>query len=130
MKTKGLFLILAVVLTGITVLNIQSVSASTSDKMSKKRVAVRKADLNRILTSSISYPSDAVKQDLQGTFKVLAVIEPDGRVSGVRILQDIGGTCAREVSRAVCSLQYSPYYENGIATRYALVVKVNFRLHE
>ena len=129
MKTKSISLILVIFLAGIAVLNIQTISAATTGKPNNK-VAVKKSDLKRILINSITYPSEAINKDLQGTVKVLAVIEPDGRVSGVRILQDIGGDCAKEVSTAICKIRFTPYLENGIATRYALVVNVNFRLHE
>ena len=130
MKTKNFSLILAVILASVAVLNFQAISAGTSDKLSKNKGAVNTAELSRTLSNSIAYPSEAIDKDLQGTVKVLAVIEPDGRVSGVRILQDIGGTCAKEVTRAICKIHFTPYVENGIASRYALVVNVNFRLHE
>jgi TonB family protein len=130
MKTKSFSLILGVVLASLAVLNFQAISARTPDKLSKNKEAVKKAELNRVLSKSIIYPSEAISNDLQGTVKVLAVIEPDGRVSGVRILQDIGGNCAKEVTRAICKLHFTPYVENGIASQYALIVNVNFRLHE
>jgi outer membrane biosynthesis protein TonB len=130
MKTKSFFPILAVILATVAVLNFQAISAGTPDKLLKNKEAVKKAELNRILSKSIAYPSEAVNKDLQCTVKVLAVIEPDGRVSGVRILQDIGGSCAKEVTRAICKLHFTPYLENGVASRYALVVNANFRLHE
>lgn len=122
--------ILAIILAIVAILNVQAVSAGTPGKHLRSKEAVKNADISSVLSEKIVYPEEAINRELQGTVKVLAVIEPDGNVSGVRILEDIGGSCAKEVSRAIRKIHFTPLVENGIATRYALVVKVNFTLHK
>src|SRR5665647_1750422 len=130
MKTNSSKYFVAIMLAAAAILNFQAVSANTPEKLLKSREAVKKADIPAILSENITYPAEAVNSKLQGIVKVMAVIEPDGSVSGIRILQDIGGSCASEVSRAVRKMRFTPLMENGIATRYALVLKVNFKLEK
>ena len=130
MKNKCNNLILAVILASVAVLNFQAISARTPVKILKGREVVKGADLSTVLSETITYPTEAIYRELQGTVKVLAVIEPDGSVSGIRILQDIGGSCAKEVSRAIRKIHFTPFMENGIPTRHALIVNVNFSLKQ
>jgi TonB family protein len=130
MKNKSVNFSLAILLAGICLFNFQAISARTNEKSAKNREIVNKADLPEVLSKTITYPSAAVYRELQGTVKVLAVIEADGSVSGLRILEDIGGNCAAEVSRAIRNIHFTPYTENGIAVAHALVVNVNFKLEK
>jgi TonB family protein len=130
MNKKSFNFGLAVLLAGISFLNFQVVSAGIPEKALKNREVVKKADLSHILNKTIDYPSAAMYRELQGTVKVLAVIEADGSVSGIKILKDIGGNCADEVTRAIRKIHFTPFLENGIATRHALVVNVNFTLEK
>jgi TonB family protein len=130
MNKKSVNFRLAILLAGVAFLNFQAISAGTLEKALKNRETVKKADLSRVLSETIAYPSEAMYRELQGTVKVLAVIEPDGSVSGVRILEDIGGNCAKEVSRAVRKIHFMPFLENGTPARHALVVNVDFKLSE
>jgi TonB family protein len=130
MNKKSVNFSLAILLAGAAILNFQGISAGTSEKLLKSKGIVTKADLPRILSETVDYPSQAMYRELQGTVKVLAVIEPNGKVSGVRILEDIGGNCAGEVSRTIRKMHFIPYMENGIAIKHALVVSVNFKLEK
>lgn len=130
MKNKNNHLILVILIACAAVLNFQAVSAKTSDKASKSKAVVKQAELPGLLKKTLDYPSEAMSKNLQGTVKVLAVIEPDGSVSGTRILQDIGGNCAKEVSKAVSKLHFEPFIENGVASRHALVINVNFMIRK
>ena len=130
MKTKSANYILAIMLATVAVLNFQAISARTPEKLLKSREIVKKSNIPAVLSENISYPAEAINRELQGTVKVMAVVEPDGSVSGIRILEDIGGNCANEVSRAIRKLHFAPLIENGTATRYALIVNVNFKLEK
>jgi TonB family protein len=130
MNKKKVNFSLAIILAGAAILNFQAISAGTPEKAVKNREIVKKADLPKILSENITYPSQAMYRELQGTVRVLAVIEPDGSVSGIRILEDIGGNCAEEVSRVIRKMHFMPYMENGVAAKHALAVKVNFKLEK
>jgi len=128
MKKRSAKYIMAIMLAIVAVLNFQAISATTPGKLFKTREVVKKEDLSRVLSETITYPAEAINREMQGTVKVLAVIEPDGSVSGIRIVEDLGGICAKEVSRAIRKIHFAPKMENGVATRYALIVNVNFML--
>lgn len=130
MKNKTSKLMLAILIASAAVLNFQAVSASTNGNLFNNKETVKNADLPVVLKKTINYPAEAMDKELQGTVKVLAVIEPDGSVSGIRILQDIGGNCAKEVSRAVSKIHFEPFLENGVASRHALILNVNFKLRK
>ena len=85
-------------------------------------------DLNAALQELIEYPQEAIENDIEGVVEVLCMVERDGKVSSVIILQDIGANCANQVCKVVRSIKLKPAMQNGVPRRCAMIVPVRFTL--
>lgn len=56
------------------------------------------------IAKNIKYPPMARESGIQGRVFVNFVVEPDGRVSNVKVLRGIGGGCDEEAIRVVESM--------------------------
>jgi protein TonB len=64
----------------------------------------------KFLQENIKYPQMARESGIQGTVYVTFVVEPNGKVSDVRVLRGIGGGCDEEAVRVIQSM---PKWEAG-----------------
>ncbi len=91
--------------------------------------------LLRFLAHNIAYPLEARQQGIEGTVVLSFVVEPDGRLSHLKLERDIGGGCGAEALRIVRAMMESdmrwvPGKLAGkpVRTRYTLPVR--FRLED
>jgi len=85
-------------------------------------------ELGSVLQGLINYPQSAIDEGIEGVVKVLCMVEKDGGVSSVVILNDIGANCAEEVCRVVRSVKFKPAMQNGYPRRCTLIIPVVFNL--
>lgn len=85
---------------------------------------------NTFVIPNIRYPQDAVDNGVTGVAIVEFVIERDGRVSNVKVLNNIDKSLEREAIRVVSS---SPHWEpglnNGVKVRVKFVIPIKFVLN-
>lgn len=87
------------------------------------------AEMYAFLKKNIIYPQVAIDNGIRGIVPVSFVINPDGSVSDVTVLNDIGGGCGKEAMRVVKQMpKWSPGEANGKAVRVRQVLPVHFRL--
>ena len=87
------------------------------------------AEMYAFLKKNIIYPQVAIDNGIRGIVPVSFVINPDGSVSDVTVLNDIGGGCGKEAIRVVKQMpKWSPGEANGKAVRVRQVLPVRFRL--
>jgi protein TonB len=55
----------------------------------------------KFLQDSLIYPAEAMKNNIQGTVKLMLYIKADGSIADVRVINDIGGGCAEEAVRVI-----------------------------
>lgn len=55
----------------------------------------------RFLKTNLRYPNLAVQNKTEGTVMVQFIVEKNGTVSNVKILQDIGDGCGEEARRVI-----------------------------
>jgi TonB family protein len=81
------------------------------------------------LSENLRYPTDARRKGIEGKVMVAFVVNKDGTVSDIEILQGIGGGCDEEAIRIV---KESPKWEPGIvrgkAVRTRMRLPLNFEL--
>jgi TonB family protein len=81
------------------------------------------------LSENLRYPTDARRKGIEGKVMVSFVVNTDGTVSDIEILQGIGGGCDEEAIRIV---KESPKWEPGIvrgkAVRTRMRLPLNFKL--
>lgn len=93
------------------------------------------AQLLSLVAKNIRYPEEARQNGLEGTVVASFVVEPSGRISGIRILKDIGGGCGAEASRVIqaldeAGLRWIPAQVAGKSVRMRQALPLRFRLQE
>jgi protein TonB len=84
----------------------------------------------RFMQQNIIYPPDAKKQKIRGSVYVAFIVETDGTISNVRLLQGIGHGCDEEALRVVNSMpRWTPGKQNGIPVRVHVVIPLVFTLN-
>lgn len=83
----------------------------------------------RFLSNNIRYPEEAIRKKVQGVVMVSLIVEKDGTVSNIRIVNGIGGGCDEEAVRVVSSMpRWTPAKRNGKPVRIILKMPVVFRI--
>lgn len=84
--------------------------------------------LREFLHYNLKYPAQAVRNKTEGTVLIQFIVERDGRVSNIKIIQDIGDGCGQEARRVVemmnnMTRRWTPGMQNG-----QLPVRVQYTL--
>lgn len=81
------------------------------------------------ITSRITYPKNAIDNNIEGEVKVLFVVEKDGTLIKPRVLQGIGYGCDEEVMKAMLNNpKWIPAIEAGIPVVAQEIITVDFKL--
>ena len=89
-----------------------------------------KADLTAPTATAMSdpaYPLELMKQHVQGTVTLYAVIGSDGSVSNVRVLNSVDDRLDQYASEALARWHFRPASKNGNPVALEAVVKIPFR---
>ena len=84
-------------------------------------VAVQKVDP--------AYPADALRDNVEGTVTLYAVIHTDGTVSGIKVLNSVDPRLDAAAARALSRWQFRPGTKNGDPVELEAVVMIPFRKH-
>ncbi|MBK6931433.1 MAG: TonB family protein [Saprospirales bacterium] len=88
-----------------------------------------------MVSKNIRYPEEARQNNIEGTVVTSFVVEPNGRISGIRILKDIGGGCGTEAVRVIqaldeAGLRWIPARREGMPVRMRQALPLRFKLQE
>ncbi len=87
------------------------------------------AKLMGYLGNNIKYPPFAKETNIQGRVFINFVVEPDGKISNVKVLRGIGGGCDEEAIRVVESMpKWKPGMQRGKPVRVSYNLPVKFTL--
>jgi len=86
--------------------------------------------LKDFIAKNIKYPETAYRQNLSGIVTLGFVVEPHGRVSNIKVLQDVGGGCNQEAIRLLQMIKWMPGIKDGKAVRTIMNIDIEFRLPE
>jgi periplasmic protein TonB len=85
--------------------------------------------LKAYLLGHIRYPQEAKELNTQGFVFVTFVVEPDGSITGVKLLRGIGSGCDEEAVRVVRDMpKWTPGKQNGIPVRVQFNLPIKFTL--
>jgi TonB family protein len=77
--------------------------------------------------ANLEYPEAALKQNIEGNVKLSFVVEPDGQVSDIKILNEgVGGGCNNEAIRVIGLTKWKPAVLEGKYIRYRMFFTMNF----
>ena len=76
-----------------------------------------------------SYPADAMRDNVEGTVTLYAVIHADGTVSGIKVLSSVDPRLDEAAARALSRWQFRPGTKAGEPVELEAVVMIPFRKH-
>jgi TonB family protein len=76
-----------------------------------------------------AYPADALRDNVEGTVTLYAVIHTDGTVSGIKVLNSVDPRLDEAAARALSHWQFRPGTKNGDPVELEAVVLIPFRKH-
>jgi TonB family protein len=76
-----------------------------------------------------AYPADALRDNVEGTVTLYAVIHTDGTVSGIKVLNSVDPRLDEAAVRALSHWQFRPGTKNGDPVELEAVVLIPFRKH-
>jgi TonB family protein len=83
------------------------------------------------LVANIKYPEEAKKNKITGTVFVTFIVEKDGSINKVKILQGIGAGCDEEAMRVVAGMpKWSPGLDKGKPVRVMFNLPIKFSLDD
>lgn len=85
--------------------------------------------LFKYISNNIRYPKIALMSNVQGTVYVNFIINPDGKVSDVKVLRGIGSGCDEEALRVVQSMpDWNPGTQLSKKVSVTLNLPIKFKL--
>ena len=84
---------------------------------------------SRHLSENLTYPMSARMKGIQGTVLVSFIVNTDGTIEGIELVQGIGGGCDEEAIRTIkISPNWTPGMIKGKAVRTRMKIPIRFRL--
>jgi TonB family protein len=84
---------------------------------------------SRHLSENLTYPTSARMKGIQGTVLVSFIVNTDGTIEGIELVQGIGGGCDEEAIRIIkSSPSWTPGMIKGKAVRTRMKIPIGFRL--
>ena len=82
----------------------------------------------RSIAEKIKYPKDAKRMGIQGKVLIRALVNEQGLVDSVEVLQEIGYGCEEAAIDAVKKVKFTPGKKNGENIKSQVVIPINFKL--
>ena len=87
------------------------------------------AGWNKYLSENLKYPTQARRMGLEGTVMIEFIINTDGSIQDVEVLNGIGGGCDEEAVKVVkSSPKWNPGMQKGKAVRTRMRLPIRFKL--
>ncbi|XZF13368.1 energy transducer TonB [Chitinophagaceae bacterium MMS25-I14] len=83
--------------------------------------------IGKYLGEHIRYPKEAQRKDIQGKVLAKFVVNEDGSLSNIKILEGVGGGCSEEVIRVISGMPaWKPGKQNGKYVKTFFTLPVTF----
>ena len=83
---------------------------------------------DQFLSKNLRYPKKAQRQGVQGEVSVYFIVEKDGSLTNIQVVNGIGAGCDREAVRVMSlSPKWNPGKQRGQVVRQAMVQILNFK---
>ncbi|MBV8206796.1 MAG: energy transducer TonB, partial [Acidobacteria bacterium] len=80
-----------------------------------------------LMKTDPAYPADLIRQGVEGTVTLSAIIHSDGSVGNVRVLESVDSRLDQYAQTALGECRFRPATRNGIAVEMEAVVQIPFR---
>lgn len=90
--------------------------------------------LQRKINNTISYPSKAVENKIDGQVLIKCIVEPSGLVSDIRIIKGIDSECDKIIMDLLSIMKYEKYWTPGLIGKEKItqesIIAVNFTIQD
>lgn len=87
--------------------------------------------LREFIQKNLQYPQLARENGIEGKVYVTFVVEPDGSITNIKVLRDIGGGCGAEAVRIVKLMpKWNPGTQRGKPVRVQFNLPIEFKLKQ
>lgn len=76
-----------------------------------------KTNMTSYITKSLIYPNEAKQKEIEGTVKLSFIVECDGNVSNIEVINHVGGGCDNEAIRLIENTRWIPAVKDGVYVR-------------
>jgi TonB family protein len=111
--------------------NLTSASGSWIIRFAELKQSDDKVPLTApVATSKMdpAYPADALRDHVEGTVTLYAIIRPDGSVDSIKVLSSLDERLDQNAIRALSHWRFRPGTKNGEAVAVEAVVQIPFRM--
>lgn len=85
-------------------------------------------NLTQYIYNNMKYPTEAKEREIQGTVRIEFVIETNGNVSNINIINSVGGGCDNEAIRLIKETHWIPGTKNGKYVRCHSMQDITFSI--
>lgn len=93
-------------------------------------IAGGKMQVKNYIQKQLRYPEAAFRLNLSGTVTIGFVVETDGHVSNIHVIQSLGGGCDQEAIRIIQSIHWSPGIKDNQRVRCDNKLDISFMLND
>ena len=86
------------------------------------------SSMGQYIYSNLQFPAEAQEREIQGTVRVSFVIETNGNVSNLSIVNSVGGGCDNEAIRLIQGTHWIPGIKDGKYVRSYNMQDITFRI--
>jgi protein TonB len=127
---KKIFFLFILFGVGLTVLNGQTESSDTSKAIVKGEQMPEfpggEEAFSAYLDKTLVYPKEAKKKNIQGKVWITFLIDREGNIYNVEIIEGIGGGCDEEAVRVIKNM---PKWKPGTQDGKPVIVKFRFPIN-
>ena len=85
-------------------------------------------NMGKYIASHMEFPAEAKEREIQGTVRLSFVVETDGTVSNIVIVNSVGGGCDNEAIRLIEETVWLPAEKNGEYVRSTNMQDITFSI--
>ena len=71
------------------------------------------SNMGKYIASNLKFPAEAKEREIQGTVRLSFVVETDGSISNITVVNSVGGGCDNEAVRLLQETIWLPAEKNG-----------------
>lgn len=86
------------------------------------------SNMGQYIYGNLQFPAEAREREIQGTVRVSFVVETNGNVSNIVIVNSVGGGCDNEAIRLIQGTHWIPGIKNGKYVRSFNMQDITFRI--
>ena len=85
-------------------------------------------NMGQYIVNNMQFPAEAKEREIQGTVRLSFVVETDGSVSNIVVINSVGGGCDNEAVRLLESTVWLPAEKNGKYVRSSNMQDITFSI--